>query len=139
MPEAMPMGQDDLSLLPDVEIERRLRVSGWDSHHSKALRHEQQRRQLSTINSVLERSEKLASRFEQQMEKLLGISEAQRQLAEKLERQTLTLIRLTYVLVALTAILFIVAIVQTRIMVKEGVSQSHSLTNAPIAGPDRSW
>jgi hypothetical protein len=85
-------------------------------------RHRELQERLTSIHLVLDRSEKLATRFEQQvdrglaaagrfeqqMEKVLGVAERQKFLAEKLDRQTTHLILLTYAVVALTVALFVV-------------------------------
>jgi TolA-binding protein len=68
--------------------------------------------------------EQQVDRFVQQMDKLLGIAEAQKLLAAKLERQTNRLICLTYVLVFLTVALLAAAYAQTRVMLKE-VATTH--------------
>jgi Rad3-related DNA helicase len=62
--------------------------------------------------------EQQVDRFVQQMDKLLGIAEAQKLLAAKLERQTNRLIYLTYVLVFLTVALLAAAYAQTRVILK---------------------
>jgi DNA repair exonuclease SbcCD ATPase subunit len=99
-------------------------------------RHRELQEKMTSIHAILDRSEKLAmrfeqqmdrlvemvsrfgqqtqrivdaaGRFEQQMEKLLGFAERQKFLAEKLDRQTTHLILLTYAVVALTVALFVV-------------------------------
>jgi hypothetical protein len=60
---------------------------------------------------LAEDAENQAKRFEQQMGKLLGIAEAQRLLAEKLERQTNTTIGLTRALNAFTVFLIVLMLV----------------------------
>jgi hypothetical protein len=69
------------------------------------------RRQLASIHTVLERSEKLVGIFTQQIDKLLVIAEDQRKLAEILERQTRQLISLTKAVVGLTIGLLIFTII----------------------------
>ena len=65
-----------------------------------------------------------SSKFEQQMRELIGIAEAQRLLAQKLERQTDTLIDLTRALKTFTVILLIFTvglfILTVILIVKEG-------------------
>lgn len=56
------------------------------------------------------------------MDKLLGIVEAQKLLAAKLERQINRLICLTYVLAFLTVALLAVGYAHTRIMLKEAAT-----------------
>jgi len=73
-------------------------------------RHLELQERLSAMHAVLDRSEKLAGRFEQQMDKLLTVVERQMMFAEKLDRLTRHLVGLTYVLVILTITLVAFAI-----------------------------
>ena len=68
---------------------------------------------------VAEDAAQAAIKLEQEVDKLLGIAEAQKLLAAKLDRQTNRLICLTYVLVFLTVALLAAAYAQTRVMLKD--------------------
>jgi predicted nuclease with TOPRIM domain len=104
-------------------------------------RHRELQERLSGMHTVLDRSEKLAGRFEQQMEKLLTVVEQQRLLAEKLDHQTRTVVRLTWGLFVLTGGLFILTV---ALLIKEMTSGPHAGTepsqhvNQPATNPTNS-
>lgn len=79
-------------------------------------KHREMQARLVEIHAVLDRSEKLAGRFEQQMGKLLTVVEQQRVIAESSDRQTRKLVGLTWGLLVLTVVL---AILTAALLFKE--------------------
>ena len=102
----MNLTREILNSSPEQLMERLVDAQGG-SEAWLGITAELQRRRLIDLNAALERSEKLSLEFVHQMDRLISVSEAQKILATGLDRQTVKLIRLTYVLVFLTFILLL--------------------------------
>lgn len=88
----------ELATLKDEQLPERLSQAEVGSYAWFGVTGEILRRRLAAVHLTMERSANQTEKLTQQIDRLLEIAEIQKLFAEKLERQTTTLINMTHTL-----------------------------------------